>query len=185
MNIPTDEKVAELQKKYGCYDNMIEHMKLVGCLAKNIAQHLYNKGFDINPDLLQKAGFLHDIAKAKCLEKGGHHGEVGADILEKEGFPEIARLTRAHTGEIILDENGIQKWLMQPIEEKILASTDFHVTDKIVTLKERMDYLYKRYPKGKEKFDRLFIAHKRFEDILKEIAGFDYNKLINQTDHPS
>ncbi len=81
----------ELLKKYIKDDKLIKHCIAVSAVMRGIAREL---GED--EELWARIGLLHDIDYEIVGEDMERHGEVGAEILEKEGYGEIAEVVRRH-----------------------------------------------------------------------------------------
>ncbi len=78
-------------KKYVKDDKLIKHCIAVSAVMRGIAREL---GED--EELWAKIGLLHDIDYEIVGEDMEKHGEVGAEILEKEGYGDIAGIVRRH-----------------------------------------------------------------------------------------
>lgn len=126
-------------------DHIKAHSRTVEKIAVFLAEKLKRAGEDVNVELTSRAALLHDIGKTAEIKKtcgGAWHGEIGYDILVKEGFPELAEAARKHILTYLLD-HGVEglTW-----EEKIVRYADARVNDnKIVSLEERYVYLLDRY----------------------------------------
>ncbi len=81
----------ELLKKYVSDDKLIKHCIAVSAVMRGIAREL---GED--EELWARIGLLHDIDYEIVGEDMERHGEAGAEILEKEGYGEIAEVVRRH-----------------------------------------------------------------------------------------
>jgi len=81
----------DLLKKYVRDDKLIKHCIAVSAVMRGIAREL---GED--EELWARIGLLHDIDYEIVGEDMERHGEVGAEILEKEGYGEIAEVVRRH-----------------------------------------------------------------------------------------
>lgn len=137
MNIPSREECLEILHKNGTPSNIIEHCKAVCKLAEEIADKLIKKRIKVNKELVIAGALLHDIERDK-----EDHIAKGAKLLKKLGFPEVAEVIKKHS------LYQIEKEEMQPqtIEQKIAFYSDKRVRgNKIVSVKERFDYLRKRY----------------------------------------
>ena len=150
MRIPTRQQSFELLWHHNIPQNVIRHSIAVSRLAEEVAQNYIKKHpkAKINLELLDRACLLHDISKIAAIQKGKNedHGELGYELLKKHGYPEVAIIVRKHPLHCILDAKRKPKSL----EEKILFYADKRVKDnKVVTLKERLSDLRKRYPEYK------------------------------------
>ncbi len=81
----------ELLKKYVKDDKLIKHCIAVSAVMRGIAREL---GED--EELWARIGLLHDIDYEIVEGDMEKHGEMGAKILEKEGYGDIAQIVRRH-----------------------------------------------------------------------------------------
>lgn len=158
MNIPTAQQIIDLYHEFHTPPHVREHCGMVEYAAMEIGKKFAAKGIILNLELLKAAALLHDFVRVvdfrtfdpekfpfrpteddikfwiKLREqyKGRHHAEVGAEILEEKGFPEIAVLVKKHR--FLQIEAGFAR-----LEEKILYYADKRVKHAaIVSLKERL-----------------------------------------------
>ena len=161
MNLPSREECMELLKRENTPENIIRHTLVVNKIAVFLAKKLKEKGENVNIDLVDRASLLHDIKKWESIQNktDASHGEIGENFL-KDRYPEIAELVRKHMLYEVVD---LKTW-----EEKIICYADKRVNhDKIVSLKQRFDYINKRYPPKNKKL-RKKVYDKYFE-LEKEI----------------
>ncbi len=160
------------------------HSVKVTELALKIAEH----NPQLNPDIkfILKGAMLHDIGIIKtnasdigCNGKYRYiaHTYLGREILEKEGFSEIARVCETHVG-VGLSKKDIQKsnfplphrdMLPKSVEEKIICYADkfYSKSEKHLLIPKPEDKIRKKVLKyGNSKL-------KRFEDFV-ELFGIDY-----------
>jgi len=138
MNIPSREDCLKLLASNKTPFNIICHTKKVAKFAESICDSLIGKGMPVNKDLVIAGALLHDIEKMK-----DDHANRGADLVTREGFPEVGDLIRFH-GYFEINKQGKLDDLS--IEQKILFYADKRVRhDNIVSLEERYADLKKRY----------------------------------------
>ena len=169
MKLPTREGCFKLLEKYGTFPHIIEHCKVVNKVAVYLAKKLKEKGIEINVDLVDRASLLHDIAKSKTIrenippEEENHHID-GEEILIKEGYPEVGRVIRMHS---LKEIKNLKTW-----EEKVMQYADLRVRHtRIVSIKERIEDLYKRYnvPPEKRVDEKLvYNLEKEIYDVIGE-----------------
>jgi putative nucleotidyltransferase with HDIG domain len=137
LNIPNKEQCLEILAKNKTPHNVISHCKTVCEFAEGIADKLILKGQVINKDLVIAAALLHDIERIKK-----NHVDIGADLIQNMGFPEVSEVMRKHSLINIKDETNRPS----TFEEKIVFYSDKRVkNDKVVTLEERFADLKERY----------------------------------------
>ncbi len=163
MKYPTIEECFEFYKEINTPQNIINHVIAVNRIAVFLAERLKEKDVEIDVRLVDAASLLHDLDKWLCInDKSLRHGEETEKILKEKGFPEVGFYARQHIAER-LDENST--W-----EEKVICYADKRVRDeKIVTLKERFDYINERYP-AKDMQKRMESIKNTYE-IEEEIMG--------------
>ena len=167
MNRPALKK---LLKNYHVPANVMAHMVKVTALSMYLGHRLKDAGCRINLRLLRQAGLLHDVLKIcdfktpsgtadsqnpnlrrqKVWQKikkqyaGLDHVSAGYALLISLGEYKIAEMIKKHRFSSVINEDPRERPLTW--EEKILYYADKRVAhDKIVTLRERLDDLNKRY----------------------------------------
>ncbi len=166
MRYPTKEQCFEFYKEQNTPQNMIEHVILVNKIAVFLAKKLKENGEKIDIKLVDAASLLHDLDKWICVnDKSLKHGFESERILTEKGFPEIGYYARQHVAEFITF--GYKTW-----EEKVIAYADKRVNgDKIVSLKERFDYINIRYPAKDKKIrdDTIRLSYELEKEICEKI----------------
>ena len=153
--IPSKEECLDILNKNKTPSNVIEHSRTVCKLAEDVAEKLIKKGIKVNKKLLAASALLHDIEREK-----DNHVIEGAKLLKSMGFCEISETTRKHS----LHEIEKEKNRPLSVEEKILFYADKRVIgNKIVSLKERIEDLNKRY---KRDFSKEYEFAKKIEREL-------------------
>ena len=138
-NIPTRKESMQLLANQNLPKNLMEHIFIVNKIAVFLAEQLRNSGTaSINTDLVDKASLLHDIAKPVDFGRNTNlHPRVGADMLAKKGYLEIAEIIKKHTITSVLAP--LQKDKLSTWEEKIVFYADKRENEgKIVSVKERL-----------------------------------------------
>lgn len=157
----TEEGVLKLYEEFHTPLHIREHCLQVARVAKLLAEELANKGEDVDINKVWIAGLAHDFIRIVDFKKNptdlgsaedrlvwtklretyqGHHGDVGALILEEMGEPDLAEIIRKHKHSAILDDPPTT-W-----EEKIIYYADKRVShSNIVSVFERLDEGFKRH----------------------------------------
>ena len=155
--IPTKEECLAILNKNKTPSNVIEHCKTVCKVAEEIAGRIIAKGIKVNKELVVAAALLHDIERHK-----EDHVTVGAKLIKSMGFQEISEIIKKHTLHD-LEKLGSQ---LKTIEEKIVFYADKRAAGaKIVSLKERMEDLKRRYKKDFNK--QLEFTRKIEEELMQ------------------
>ncbi|MBI4438682.1 HDIG domain-containing protein [Candidatus Woesearchaeota archaeon] len=142
MAIPSRRQCLELLWHHNVPKNIISHSLAVSRVALGVAGKLAEKGRRIDFALLDAACILHDIGKMQAVNDGGRHEEIGASIVARHGFSELAAPIRRHPLHYILSKDA-----PRTIVEKLVFYADKRVMhDRVVSLKTRLADLKKRYP---------------------------------------
>jgi len=90
---PSDFVQKQLFEKCGTSEKILTHCTAVARLACFWAQRLETMDIPVDIGLLRAACNLHDIARSV---NGADHAILGAELLDKEGFPAVAELIKQH-----------------------------------------------------------------------------------------
>jgi len=161
---------------------MLDHIKAHSIQVCRVATALVVPlaGHPAPPDLelVQAAALLHDITKTRSFKTGEKHAATGANQLEAMGYPEVGRFIGQH---VQLDAYLSAAF---PTEAEIINYADKRVLhDKVVSLKERMDYIDRRYGKTDEDRNRLKYLRKITQDMERwifQFLPFSPKDLINR-----
>lgn len=145
--------------------HVIRHCVKVSQVACKIGSDLIQKGHGLDMDIIRAGALLHDIAKIKALKLGGDHAEIGARILEAQGYERIARIVRHHV------------YLPRPVEKQRHLSEELVVNyadkrvmhTKVVGLEERFADLVARYGTNKDamrKINELYHQARLMEQMI-------------------
>ena len=112
---------------------------------------------------------MHDIGKTPCLNSREDHAAKGKEICLQNNLDEIADIVDEHvTLKTGLDDGVIT-------EKEIVYYADKRVKhDKVVSLKEREEYILERYAKGRDDLRILII--KNF-NLCKEVEKKIFSRL--------
>jgi uncharacterized protein len=147
--------------------NIVAHSLQVCRIAAYLAESLEKRGIMINHELVRASALLHDITKTRSLTTGETHAHTGAELVDKMGYPEVAYIISHH---VILDENFVSD---QPTEVEVVNYSDKRVLhDRIVSLRERMDYIIVRYAKNPGDRERIMASWLRVSDLEKKLFHF-------------
>ncbi len=176
MAIPDEETCMALMAKYLTPGHIIRHSIQVWSVAAVIARAMAHRNIVLDMDLLRAGCLLHDIGKYPCILEGGmYHDLKGKEMLEAEGYPEVADIVGRH---VILAERA-----NEPIgEAHVLYYADKRVVhDEVVTLEERFDYLFRTYaktPKAGARLNEMKADTMRLEERIFEMLDFDADHLV-------
>ncbi|MBD3204479.1 HDIG domain-containing protein [Candidatus Woesearchaeota archaeon] len=150
MNQPNTKQCLQILKAQGTHEKIIRHSIVVNKIAVLIAKKFLKNNISLNLALVNAGSLLHDVKKWDEINNNTNHGTEGYKMFKHE-YPRLADIIKKHMLYEILD--GFDTW-----EQKIVYYADKRVNhDKIVSLKQRFDYLEKRYPpKDKEKRKKVY-----------------------------
>ena len=134
LEIPTEaECLALMTMRFGQTAAVIRHCRAVATIALTLAAELNRAGCDLDPDLVQAAGLLHDVAKGKP-----DHAAAGATLLSALGFDRVAAVVGEHMN-LAAPRGG-------PLDERELV----YLADKLV----QGDRLVAMQSRFEDKLDR-------------------------------
>jgi len=169
--LPNSEFAFDLLKILKVSYHVRRHSLKVAEKALEIAEKIDKK--DIDKDLIEIGGILHDIGRSKTHDF--KHGIIGANILIERGFSK--RLSRICETHILggLDKEDAKKiglperdYLPLTLEEKIVCLADKYIDGtKDVSIEQRFEKWFSKY--GKTQI--LIKAKERIAIIQKEIEN--------------
>ena len=142
---PSREECLALLKKYLTPDHVIRHCIMVTETALTIGKALNEKGFNLDLELIQGAGLIHDIARVE-----DKHWEIGAEIASKLGYQQEAEIIQVH---MFYSCDPNQKNIN---EMDIICLSDRMVKeDEYVGLEQRMKYILEKFKGNPEAIQRI------------------------------
>ena len=144
----------------GMLGNIVRHSLEVTKVALFLCEELNKRGQRIDPDQVEAASLLHDLAKTECLSTKGDHAQQGYELLKKMGYDKIGQVVAQH----------IQIWKERNPScvsvEEVVNYADKRVRhDRVVSLRARFQDLKDRYGKGRTSLNQL----KALEEATLEI----------------
>ncbi len=141
MKFPSMPECEALMAEYGAPENVRKHTAAVRRVANFLAEKISAKGAKVDLELVDKAALMHDFMKLYCIKNNCSHTREAAKVLSRKGYPEFGYCIRQHGLEEIIKFGSDT-----PLETKIVWYADKRVThDRIVSLRERYDYLKETY----------------------------------------
>ena len=174
-------------EEYGMLPNIRRHSIVVARVAWQIVEEIeaLAETEAIIPDreLIVAGALLHDIAKTPCLKNGGDHAREGADICNKLGYPEIARIVGEH---VILQDHDLSRYRQGLFSAReIIYYADKRVRhEEIVSLDDRLEYILEHYGMGdrvlhgliKKNFNKCI----QLEELLFSFLPFEPDLLADK-----
>jgi len=168
LDKPTLAQCLAWWEEWEMPDNIRRHSTVVARSAYVLAVKMREKGITLDPILAHRAGLIHDIDKIDTLHEGGAHGVMGADFLQAQGYPEMAKIVRDHIMSTIINpEAKSRSW-----ENKLVFFCDKLVEgDELVPFDQRLEALRARYPYYVEKMAEAEPYIWEMSDEICEILG--------------
>jgi putative nucleotidyltransferase with HDIG domain len=172
---PSRERCLRLMDQHGMLGNIVSHSLEVTRVALFLCEELNRKGQRIDPDQVEAASLLHDLAKTECLSTKEDHAQQGYELLKKMGYDRIGQVVAQH---IQIWKEGNPSCVS---EEEVVNYADKRVChDRIVSLETRFQDLKDRYGKGRtslRQFKELKEATLEIERKIFSILRMDPNDL--------
>lgn len=148
--------------------HIINHIEKVTKKALDIGRKLKEKGFDVDLELLEIGGYLHDIGRS--VTHGVSHGVESGRIVRELGFSDpVINLVERHVGAGITAEEasrlGLPKrnYIPETLEEKILSYADKFLESEFAfktvngeQIVERKDVVYESIKPTLKRFRKSF-----------------------------
>ena len=165
---PRLEDCDALLQAFSLPTNIIRHMQAVAQFAYSLAQRLQRAGVPLDPILVHRAAYLHDLDKLQSLQEGIQHGQSSAKTITAWGHPRIAQIVAAHVLERILDHPAsLTSW-----EAKIVYYADkCFGGDQRISVQERCHRLIQRYPDSAAQIQQALPLILNLEQQLIHLIG--------------
>ncbi len=123
------EDALDILKISGCSKKVIAHCVAVADLALSMGLKLENAGLNVDLELVEIGGLLHDLGRAKS--HGIDHAIIGVDIAKKNNIePAVQEIIRRHIGAGITRKEAKKvglpgdDYMPVTLEQKIVAHAD-------------------------------------------------------------
>ena len=172
---PTVAKCVAWWAAWDLPENVRRHVTEVAAAAYKLAIWMRQAGVEVDPILTHRAGLAHDLDKIKTLHEPRRHGQVSADFISEQGYPELAEIVRKHLLGIFLYENlDNLSW-----ETKLVNFCDKLVEgDEVVSITERFTALKQRYPQSRKLIDSSEPHLWRLNDEICSILSLDAHEAL-------
>ncbi|HHU17413.1 MAG: HD domain-containing protein [Anaerovoracaceae bacterium] len=142
---PSKDECLALLKEYNTPEHVIRHCTKVTETALKIGEALNKAGCNLDLNLIQSAGLIHDIARVH-----DEHWEVGAQIAADRGYLQEADIIRKH-----------MNYACDPTKDRIeeidvICLSDRMVKeDEFVGLEARMQYVLDKVKDNQKVWERI------------------------------
>ena len=172
--LPTRAEALNCLAKAGCSQRVIEHCKTVSKFSVKIARVFQKKGFNIDIQLVEVSGLLHDIGRSKTHSVD--HGVIGGEIASSLDLPNsVVRIITRHVGGGVPKEEATQlgwptkDYLPQTLEEKIVCYADKRVEGlRTVSIEKALRKYSARLGKSHPAINRIKKLH---EEIAAKVGN--------------
>ncbi len=145
-------------------DHIVAHSIQVCRVAMLLAGHLASQGMALNRELVQAAALLHDITKTRSFKTGENHAFTGDQLVSGMGYIEVGDIVRQHVRLDTYENSG------NPTEAEIVNYADKRILhDKIVPLRERLNYILEKYGTEPEILERIQWTWQRTRQLEEKI----------------
>jgi len=170
--LPTRAEALVFLAKAGCSQHVIEHCKAVSRFAGKIAKAFQRKGFNIDLELVEVSGLLHDIGRSKTHSV--YHGLIGSQIAHSLGLSSsVVQIIERHVGGGIPKEEAkllgwpAKDYLPQTLEEKIVCYADKRVESlRTVSVKQALKTYAAHLGENHPALDRIMKLHEEITAIV-------------------
>ena len=158
--MPTIDTAERFFDRYAFPYWLRDHSRLVGAIARALAEARRAIGDDLDVESIALAGYLHDIGRSPLLV--GHpreHNELSALILAAEGLAACVEPARRHAIYTVLESQTAPRTLV----DKLVYTADRRGGLKIETVEERAKETAARHPKYASEIARAIPIAKEIE----------------------
>ena len=127
--LPTRAEALDILVVAGCSKRVVDHSRAVSKFSVKLAQIFQARGIDIDLQLVEIGGLLHDIGRSKTHTVD--HGSIGGEIARSLGLaPPLVRIIERHVGGGIPKEEARRlgwsprNYSPETWEEKIVCYAD-------------------------------------------------------------
>jgi len=174
--ITNAQQALALHRKYGSNERTVAHCQACARISKLLAETAAGRGNMVNQEAVEAGALLHDIGRSQTQLV--NHGDVGAQILEKEGLDRIVvEIVRRHVGAGISAEEAAAlgfppgDYIPRTLEQKIVCFADKMLDgDKARPFEEEV----KRFVKKGHDVQRL----RKLKEDVDAVVGADAEALI-------
>lgn len=180
MVVPTREESAAILAELVQKQKLINHLSATAEVCAFMCAALAKNGVAVDSDMAEGGALLHDIDKGLRLDdpyRALGHGAAGAQWLSDHGYDELAAPVRDHPVTVIASAESYKAWsATQSLEAKLVAFADKRALQDLVSLEERFERWFKRYPDSPTE-PVAYERYQRLERELCEMADVAPNKV--------
>ncbi len=164
LQIPLkSECMAMMTTRFPENHPVVKHSRTVAKIARDIGKKLVRAGCQVNVDLMEACGYLHDIGKGKR-----NHAEFGTEILKSMGYPHIADIVVCHMDLSFADKGKITE------KEVIYLADKLAYGKEIMPLEKRLKSKLKQlsgHPEGQIAAEKRILTAMKIQKAIERITG--------------
>ena len=163
MSTDLSTQAEQFWTRYGYPDYLREHSRIVGAIARVLADAHRARGARVDVETVVLAALLHDIGRSPLL-KGDtrEHNELSALVLAAEGLDACVEPARRHAIYTVLDPATAP----QTLADKLVYIADRRGGMAVEDLEERSKDTAARHPKFKDDIARAVPLAKAIESEI-------------------
>lgn len=170
MSTDLSTRAEQFWTRYGYPDWLRDHSRVVGAIARVLADAHASRGARIDADAVALAGYLHDIGRSPLLKGDAReHNELSALILAAEGLDACVEPARRHAIYTVLDASTAP----QTLSDKLVYVADRRGGMRVQDLEERARDTAERHPKFKAEIHRAIPLARAIEQEV--FAGLPFS----------
>jgi len=173
--LPKRAEALSFLAKAGCSQSVINHCKTVSKFAVALAKAFQRKGYDVNLQLVEVSGLLHDIGRSKTHTV--NHGLIGGEIARALGLPDsLVQIIERHVGGGVPKEEAkrlgwpFRDFLPATLEEKIVCYADKRVEGlRTVPMERALKTYIRNLGENHSAIDRIRKLHGEIVAVVGDI----------------
>ncbi len=190
MSVRVEKARRLMRVRLANQPHVINHIEMVTKKALELGRKLKEKGFDVDLELLEVGGYLHDIGRS--VTHGIGHAIESVKIIKVLGVSDpLIKLVERHVGAGITaeeaEELGLPKkdYIPETLEEKILSYADKFLESELVfktingeQIVERKDVEYDTIEPTLKRFRKKFgvnnpvvLRLEKLRDEMEDLIG--------------
>nr|WP_321498617.1 HDIG domain-containing metalloprotein [uncultured Methanolobus sp.] len=165
------QTAINILKESGCNDKVISHCIAVSDLSLEIAARIRLQGKQVDLELVEIGGLLHDLGRAQS--HGIDHAILGVELARSYGLePEIQEIIKRHIGAGITRDEARDlhlpddDYIPVTMEQKIVAHADnLLVGTERISIEKRVHKMEKK-ELSRESIDRVKVLAEEIDIML-------------------
>jgi molybdenum cofactor cytidylyltransferase len=171
--IPSEEECrAVVENIYPLTEGLLRHCRKVSEVAMRIVAGLAQNGHDLDGGAVRAGALWHDLAKGQP-----EHEKVGAEIVRRLGFAQIAPLIAEHTDPAVDDP-------VLSLEAKVVFLADKLVAgDRLTSLSQRFGAAMERFgaePSAAQNIRRKWAGAAAVQKEIEGLLGSPVESLFSE-----